>query len=411
MQQPRGFVKIAPSGKPYVCKLIRAIYGLPQSGRLWQQTHTQELESRGFTQCVAEHALFLKRNPKGDRMYLLINVDNVYSISNNEEFRAKELHSLRDKYELNYLGPVEHTLGVRVCQNLKTFNTTLDQEQYIQSLAGRYDQNDPENPIKKRTTPYASGLTDLQPLGEDDPEIEKWRLPCLRLAGALNWIASFTRPDVCFPLNMCMRCVNGAHEGVYHALLQILGYLLNTSNRRLTFGRDVDNPLREHVLRHTRHLRFDVFQPGDPLTFVDAGGGVKPTQCALIYLFGGIVSIRVSRLTSTVLSICEGEWFGATAGATRLLAIEPLLEFLEVPFKKPFVVFCDNKAACMLSDSDHSTRRMRHVLTRLRFLQERVDKGDIMLVHIETAGNVADVGTKVHVTRVLHRLTSLMYSS
>ena len=281
--------------------------------------------------------------------------------------------------------------------------------EYIKSVEERFNQFDPDKPVKKRSTPYITGLIDMQPLREDHPEAQKWRNPCLRLAGALNWIASFTRPDISFPLNMCMRCIVGAHEDVYRALLHILGYLVSTADKCLTFGKGVDEPLREHILTHTRNLRFDIFQPGDPLTFVDAGGGVKPTQCALTYLFGGIVSARVAKLTSTVLSICEGEWFGATAGASRLMALEPLLQFLEVPHKKPFVIFCDNKAACMLSDSDHSTKRMRHVLTRLRYLQELVDNGDIMLVHIDTNGNIADIGTKVHVTRVLHKLTTMMF--
>ena len=411
MQAPRGFTRFAPSGKPLVCRLNRAIYGCPQSGRLWQLEHTKQLETRGFTQCIAEHALFKKETTDGKKMYLLVNVDNIYSMSNNDDFRSENINALGKIFELNSLGPVEHTLGVRVNQSPKTHTTTLDQEQYIQSVFERFSLIDPEKPVKKRVTPYASGLIDLQPLRDDHPDVKIWQKPCLRLAGALNWIAQFTRPDVCFPLNMCMRCIAGAHEEVYRALLHILGYLANTANKRLTFGRDVDLPLREHIMGHTRNLRLDVFLPGDPLTFVDAGGGVRPTQCAFIYLFGGIISTRVSRLTSTVLSICEGEWFGATAGASRLMAIEPLLEFLEIPHKKPFVIFCDNKAACMLSDSDHSTRRMRHVLTRLRYLQELVDNGNVMLAHIETAANIADIGTKVHVTRVLHKLTSLMYLS
>ena len=411
MHMPRGFTKFAPSGRPYVCRLERSIYGCPQGARLWQIEHTKQLQDRGFTQCIAEHALFKKETTDGKKMYLLVNVDNLYSIGNDEEFRSNNLDALREKFELNSLGPVEHTLGVRVCQSPKTHSITLDQEQYIQSVAERFNQFDPERPIKERVTPYITGLMDLQPLKEDHPDVRIWQKPCLRLAGALNWIAQFTRPDICFPLNMCMRCIAGAHEEVYRALLQILGYLVKTAKKRLIYGRDVDPPLRDHILSHTRNLRLDVFLPGDPLTFVDAGGGVKPTQCAYIYLFGGIVSTRVSRLTSTVLSICEGEWFGATSGASRLMAIEPLLEFLEIPHKKPFIIFCDNKAACQLSDSDHSTRRMRHVLTRLRYLQELVDNGNIMLVHIDTTGNVADLGTKVHTSRVLNKLTSLMYLS
>ena len=408
MQQPRGFSKIAPSGRPFVCKLNRAIYGLPQSGRLWQHTHTKELERLGFEQCVAEHALF-KKQTGDNRIFLLVNVDNLYSSSNNEEYRKAEINELRKIFELNYLGPVEHTLGVRVTQSPKIHHITLDQEQYIQSLAEKFTRFDSERPVKKRVSPYAVGLSDLQPLNENHPEALKWRTPCLRLAGALNWVATFTRPDVSYALNMATRCIQGAHEGVYEALLHLLGFLTSTAHWRLAYGKDVDAPLREHIVAHTRNLRLDVLQPGDPITFVDAGGGVKPTQCAFTYLFGGIVSARVSKLTSTVLSVTEGEYFGATAGASRLMAIAPLLEFLGVPHRKPFIILCDNKAACMLTDSDHTTKRMRHVLTRLRYLQEHVDNGNIMLAHIQTVGNVADIGTKVHSTKVVHKLTSLMY--
>ena len=91
------------------------------------------------------------------------------------------------------------------------------------------------------------------------------------------------------------------------------------------------------------------------------------------------------------------------------LGIEPLLEFFKVKFKKPFLILCDNKAACMLSDSNHSSRRMKHVATRLAFLQEHVQSGDILLVHIGTNGNLADIGTKALTARVFHNLSSLLY--
>ena len=92
------------------------------------------------------------------------------------------------------------------------------------------------------------------------------------------------------------------------------------------------------------------------------------------------------------------------------MAIEPILKFLGVKYQKPFMILCDNKAACMLSDSDYSTRRMRHILTRLKYLQERVSDRDIMLTHIDTKGNLADIGTKIHTARVFHDLLSLIYT-
>ena len=53
---------------------------------------------------------------------------------------------------------------------------------------------------------------------------------------------------------------------------------------------------------------------------------------------------------------------------------------------------------------------MRHVATRLAFLQEKVQSGEILLVHVHTSGNLADIGTKALNARVFHQLSSLMFT-
>ena len=75
---------------------------------------------------------------------------------------------------------------------------------------------------------------------------------------------------------------------------------------------------------------------------------------------------------------------------------------------QPTLMFCDNKAACMLSESNLSSRRMRHVATRLAYLKERVKSGELQLVHVGTDGNVADIGTKALGTKAFHRLRCLL---
>ena len=137
---------------------------------------------------------------------------------------------------------------------------------------------------------------------------------------------------------------------------------------------------------------------------------VYPVQCAIVILFGAYVCGRVSKLDSPTLSVCEAEWFGATTGATALLAIDPIMEFMNVKHRKPMTIFCDNKAACMLSNSNHTTKRMKHVAVRLAFLQAQVNEGQVKLIHIDTQGNLADIGTKPLCTRQHHALCALMWS-
>ena len=210
---------------------------------------------------------------------------------------------------------------------------------------------------------------------------------------------------------MCMRCINGASEELYTRMLSILIYLDLTASRKMTFGRNANQSIVQHLIEHSDAVRFDCFKPDDTITFVDTSGGPHPTQCAIGMLFGAYVCAKVSKLESTTLSVCEAEWFGATTGATLLLGTEPILEFMCIQPSKPMIIFCDNKAACMLSNSNHTTKRMRHVAVRLAFLQEQVDEGNVKLVHISTTGNLADMGTKPLTARQHHFLCSLIWSA
>ena len=65
----------------------------------------------------------------------------------------------------------------------------------------------------------------------------------------------------------------------------------------------------------------------------------------------------------------------------------------------------------MLSESNLSSRRMRHVATRLAYLKERVKSGELQLVHVGTDGNVADIGTKALSVKIFHHLASYIWSA
>ena len=76
--------------------------------------------------------------------------------------------------------------------------------------------------------------------------------------------------------------------------------------------------------------------------------------------------------------------------------------FLGLKITLPLLFFCDNEGACRLSESDLSSKTMRHVATRLAFLQEYVDDGFCIVIHIDNKGMFADIGTKILAPRDFH---------
>ena len=81
----------------------------------------------------------------------------------------------------------------------------------------------------------------------------------------------------------------------------------------------------------------------------------------------------------------------------------PVLTFLNVKVTEPIISFCDNSAAVTISERDLSTKRMKHVRTRMAYLQEQKDDGFLVLVHLRNDAMVADIGTKVLSPADFHR--------
>ena len=57
MKQPQGFEETGPDGDKLLCKLVRSIYGLKQSGARWEARLVEHLIGQGFERCQADQCL------------------------------------------------------------------------------------------------------------------------------------------------------------------------------------------------------------------------------------------------------------------------------------------------------------------------------------------------------------------
>ena len=123
---------------------------------------------------------------------------------------------------------------------------------------------------------------------------------------------------------------------------------------------------------------------------------------------GDLVAWRGYRLPLTPISVCQGEYIAATIAVPEALALNDIKAFLGFYTKGPIIVFCDNQTAVSLADSNASTKRMRHISTRIAFLREQVNDGTIMMYHISTTGQLADIFTKALPPATFHKLRALL---
>ena len=109
MQQPEGF----PQGSPdQVLRLVKSIYGMKQSPRLWHQKLDQVLSSLGFVKIKSDASVWVFQND-GIRVIVSVYVDDMTLVSKSKSKLAELKAELRKHFKLRDLGPIEFLLGVR----------------------------------------------------------------------------------------------------------------------------------------------------------------------------------------------------------------------------------------------------------------------------------------------------------
>ncbi|KAK2353155.1 putative mitochondrial protein [Trifolium repens] len=75
MDQPLGFT--IPGNSKLVCRLRRSLYGLKQSPRAWFGRFSSALIQFGMTRCEADHSVFFLHSSAGQRIFLVVYVDDI----------------------------------------------------------------------------------------------------------------------------------------------------------------------------------------------------------------------------------------------------------------------------------------------------------------------------------------------
>lgn len=141
MRQPPGFEERGPDGEKWVCRLRKGLYGLKQSGRLWNQKLTIELERLGFTAIKSDPAVYIMEK-QGVRIIMPVFVDDITITSKNRAQIQWVKDSLAQVFKLKDLGPTKFLLGIQIDYDQANRTISLSQRQYIIDILTRFKMSD-----------------------------------------------------------------------------------------------------------------------------------------------------------------------------------------------------------------------------------------------------------------------------
>ena len=135
--------------------------------------------------------------------------------------------------------------------------------------------------------------------------------------------------------------------------------------------------------------------------YVDASYATHPdskSHTGYCFSLGDSLAMFYSRTfkqTNVTLSSTEAENADAFEATKEIIWFRELLAELGFPQLEPTLVFADNASMITLAkDFSGNHKRVKHYMTRINFMIEQIQNSIIVIEHVESKYNIADILTK-----------------
>ena len=214
-----------------------------------------------------------------------------------------------------------------------------------------------------------------------DKETESW--PFRELVGGLMWLAIWTRPDISNAVQSVARYCSAPKAVHWKSALDILAYINGTCGFGIMYQRGT-----------TVGISLEVFTDADYAT--SRATDSRSVSGGTIMCAGACVCWFSKTQKCVTLSTSEAEYVALDDAVKELLFLREVWRFM-IPGKGMpcFPVFEDNQGALQLSKNPVSNSNSKHIDVRHHFLRELVRQGDIIVNHVHSEYQYADILTKV----------------
>ena len=388
VEQPEGYQQCDADGEKLYCKLKKSLYGLKQSGRLWNHTLNEFLEEIGLERSKVDHCLYTKNSDNNEHVRLIVFVDDVVLAGDNESVMCIK-EKLEQRFKMKDLGDLSWFLGIEFVRDENTLK--INQRQYIERLLSKYGM---EN-SKAAPTPCIE-----RPDFEQDSEIEQdidnetYR----SVIGSLMYAALCTRPDIQWVVSQLSRFLNETVTVArWIAVKRILRYLRGTVDYGLVY--------RKSELKLKGYCDADW-----------AGSENRKSTSGICLSLNddsdsSLVTWRSQRQSVVALSTCEAEYIALALGFQEGIFLKQLvsdLDYVKNPEELKVTMFSDSQSAISLSENPVYHKRSKHIDIKYHFVRDNIGKG-FNLKYIGTKDMLADFLTKPVGKIILKRVCDMIF--
>lgn len=381
-----------------VLKLLKAIYGIKQAPRLWNQKFTKRLQELGFHRCEHDHSLW-----SSDTLMVLIYVDNDLAAAKRPEVLSNFKSDLCTQFEMTDMGPVSTFLNIQIVRQETegSIQYGMKQSHYIDKIVEDQQMKD----CYSCGTPLPAGISLISrsmaiSLNKNDDSAKACdKTKYQNLVGSLIYLMLGSRPDIAFALSHLASFASDPSELHWRYLRRVVRYAKGTKDLVLWLDGRASIASPHHG------------QDTPIVGYSDADWASNKTDRRSVgaYLFfykGSLISWCSKKQPFVSTSTCESEYMAASQAVKEAIWIQGVLGQLiancpllssqtkEAQTQHDVCLYMDNMSAIRIAKNPEFYSRSKHIDITVHFIRQRIDLNCISLRYLKTSDMTADYLTK-----------------
>ena len=351
-------------------ELVKAIYGLKQASRVWNETFDEFVCSIGFQVSGFDPCLYIKI-VEDQCVLVLVYVDDVLVTGSSLELIARTKADLKTRFEMTDSGKCAFVLGIELLDGADG-SVKMCQRRYVDDILKRFGMED----CKAVASPV-----DMSSRLVSSDAATKVDAPFREAVGALMHLTTATRPDIAYAVGYVSRFMENPQEDHWIAVKRILRYLQGTKTHGINY------------------------KPSDKIDFrgysdADWAGDLadrKSTSGYVFMLLGAPVSWGSKKQPSVSLSTSEAEYIALSLAIQEGKWIHRLLCEIMTAANEDgpeLVIREDNQSCIKMTKNPVNHGRAKHIDIKYHHIRDEVKRGEVKLEYCETTVMLADIMTK-----------------
>lgn len=345
-------------------KLVKGLYGLKQAPRVWNNKFRETIDKFGFKPIRNDTCVFVNAVK---RMFMCLYVDDGLLFARKQSHLDQTLEFLQKEFDMRVIKSNKF-IGIEIEKIIGGY--VLNQQAYATKILERFDMNGScvvSTPLKTN-----HNLTDKL-----DADEGIYNCPYREAVGALLYLATFTRPDILFAVNLLSKYNSCPQEKHWSAVQRLFRYLKGTIS---------------HGIRFEKSPQFSVTAYSDA-DFANDLSERKSISGCIIFLANGPVIFRSVPQSIVASSTTESEYIAASVCAKEVLWVNHTLRELRVDVLHT-VMKLDSQPALKLIKNPEVHRRTKHIDVKYHLVRDYYTKGEFKLEYVDTSNQLADYLTK-----------------